>query len=206
MATQASLLKATKRESNAPLFNHELFDFFIRLVNKELNYSADTALYIKVGDLFNDTSFDFRLQPKNIHSIDQVCEIDDIKFVSDAMRDIRKYRILGDDVYRIRNKDDLEGNGSHNYLLTVNGNPGFIINQADAGSTMWQLSPLEFQSYDKRGSFIHTPTPDSAPLFEVGMEVSVQNQKKDKLFLKMYNSLIKLYTEKGFEEVKPQVA
>ncbi len=176
------------------LSNRELTNIFWSCVGKEFENFSDAELFIKVGSVYEPTNFDFQLRCLPLlHS--KIHEIDDIKFVSDALQTIKSYRVIDDNVCKKMYVSDLK---EGEYILALAGDPLFKIIETECA---WVDKPMKFEFYNGRGWLSHSPNYDKHP-FKINIELSVRSKEKEKILVKMYNQILKSYKEKGTKEIK----
>lgn len=184
------------------LSNEQLARIFFVLASNEFgdphSYPEE---FIKVGDVFNPVDFKF-----NVHQIDydsKINKVDYINFSSKALKEIEKYRIIDNGIYKkcsekykLKIFDDFEGE----VVLAFKGEPFFKIKKEPnkEGETRWIYRTMTFEFYNKRGHLIYTPNLDIRPV-QVGIALSVQNKKKEGVLVKMYDKVAHHYIEKGLK-------
>jgi len=178
------------------LENKVLINMFFGLFHQDFAYDSTETYFKKVGVINKPVIFNFDLnfsKTDNPHSM--IREVDDVDFVSEVLRTIKQYRIIGrDGVYidTIRMDNIREGE----YVLAHGEEPLFKITWGESGS--WIYTPTSFAFYNKRGTLKHNPNLDIRPN-QVEIELSVQNQKKEKILVKMYEQILKHYNNQNFK-------
>jgi len=178
------------------LHQFSLKDQFITELYKEHDiFGYNKEYFLKVGKYPEKINMEFVLW--GVCDEEPIQEINDIIFVSEAMEEIRKYKIINEKTYKI---DDFlnKRNTLGEWVFACNGKPMFDITLGTKNK--WSYKPFTISYHKKKGSFSYVPNLDVEP-HRIDLEISVQNQKKEKLLVKMYKDTLKHYTEKGFEKI-----
>lgn len=129
-------------------------------------------------------------------------ELDDIRFVSEAMIAVKQHRMIDGEVYKRINE---LGAGEGEYILAVNEKPTYRVTIGPDNGLVYKT--VIFESYDKKGSFKRDIILDKEGqlIKQVGLEFSVADKKKYKLFVGMYEQVLKEYQKLGLKaiETKP---
>jgi hypothetical protein len=156
-----------------------------------------TQLFVHAGSVFTPVSFDFDVNEAS-NQYDTIRELDEIKFVSDAIKIAKEYRVIDDQVYRNVNRP-IYNSDKGSYIIAINGQPFFNI--TIEGDRCYKT--MIFQNYGKKEFFKHKPILEVHPN-QIEIEVSATNQKEQKIFVDMYNKILNYYKGAHSKVIEPE--
>jgi len=173
--------------------------FYKNYRNENGNKTPDTKLFLKIGSLSEPIKFDFHIN--YIPKADSIIyELDDIAFVSDALRTAKYHRVISSDVCRIVDEPSTD---EGNYILVVDGKPAYNISIGTHKN--WIYAPVVFGSYDQKAFFQRDIILNKDGFIEqVGLELSVANKKNQKLFVDFYKQVLGEYEKLGLKVAAPK--
>lgn len=190
MLEKKILIKAEKILCNEDVF----MNFNNILVKNNHVLWRNIELFELAGDIFNPISFDFNVRGE--YSNTKICKVDDIQFVTDALKITKEHRVIDDKVYK-KLEESISGKIG-TYVLALNNEPYLDINILPNEDYIHNL--MIFQPYGKKEFFKHKPIIPK----QVEMSFFVTNQKKQRDFIKMYERILKNYLDKNAEIVEPE--
>ena len=184
---------------NDILTNVDLMNIFWNVLDENIK-NSDLEYFEKVGSLFQPIKFSFTLDISSYGQIRKINELDEEKFIIDALRTIKRCRTIDDNVYRKIDKLIISGK---EYVLANGDEPIFRITEIPEGQ--YVLKPMIFASYNQKNIFKHSPylnIPLNMPDSKIEIELSVENKKEGGLFTEMYHTILGKYKTKGFEPLE----
>ena len=158
----------------------------------------DIQLFHKVEKSSNGSvRFDIPVTYVVNNKSETIHELDDIRFVSEAMIAVKQHRMIDDEVYK---RIAELGAGEGEYILAVNEKPAYRVTIGPDNGLVYKT--VIFESYDKKGSFKRDIILDKEGhlIRQVGLEFSVADKKKYKLFVGIYKQVLKEYQKLGLKE------
>lgn len=182
---------------NAIYDNQGLWIIFLDAQSDKTPPLTKKELFLKVGEVMEPTNFEFEVIESSKDYLPKIKRIDDIKFVTDAMKISKELRCIDDIIYkRVDNIDFQEGE----YVIAHDEKPDVRI-IIDPKRDRWKNKPMIFESYDGKGSFRHIPVyGESSNHIEI--ELSVKNKEEYKVFVDMYNKVLEQYNN-SLKVLKP---